>query len=431
MADTSSNSSLFSSSPGPIITGAMAMFLLILVLSPLPLGSNRDWAWPVISVFCLLLTLVILVNHSSFVWRRAEVFMLSVFAALLFWMSFQLMGLPGLLSPVTIDAFATRSELLKTLAFAGFFAATICLAGSKAQIRTMVYVVVVMGLMQALIGGAQQLLFDLSRSRGTFVNANHYAGYLEVALSLAVGLILSQSGERKLSNNPFVEFVAGPRGRLRIIIVIMVIGLIMSRSRMGNLAFLTSILLTSGVAFFYTRKVSRNMLILLGSIFLLDIIIIGNYFGLERLEERLRESPSAVVGRVGVFAYNLKIISDHPVAGVGAGAYEASMRSYRDEHLSARVTHAENDYLEFLVELGIIGALPLLLILLVGMRLQLAMLAKSDDTFIRGIAFGCLMGTVCLLIHATADVNLQIPSNGLLLVMLLALPFALDRLSRG
>lgn len=412
----------------PQLSAELILYLLILVLTPLPLGSNRDWAWPVAAVLCLLLGIVLLVSRSSFEFQRVEKVMLAAFAALCFWMLMQLTGF-GVMQPLTIDPFATKSELLKTVAYACFFTATVFVARTRSHIRLIVYVIVLMGLLQALIGSVQQLLFDLPRSRGTFASPNHYAGYLEVALSMAIGLILSQQGERKLSSNPIVEFVAGPRGRLRILIVIMVIGLIMSRSRMGNLAFLTSILITSAVAFFYTRKLSRNMIVLLGSIFLLDIAIIGNYFGLERLEERLRQSPGAVTGRVNLFNYNLDIIQDHPVAGVGGGAYETAMRDYRDQFLTARFDHAENDYLEFLVELGAIGTLPLLCLLLLGVRQQIGSLAKSDDTFVRGIAFGCVMGTVCLLIHGAGDMNLQIPSNGLLMVFMLALPFALSRVS--
>ncbi|MCH8258078.1 MAG: hypothetical protein IIA75_09310 [Proteobacteria bacterium] len=45
----------------------------------------------------------------------------------------------------------------------------------------------------------------------------------------------------------------------------------------------------------------------------------------------------------------------------------------------------------------------------------------------RGVAFGCLMGTVSLLIHSGADFNLQIPSNAALFVLLLALPQAMEK----
>ena len=86
------------------------------------------------------------------------------------------------------------------------------------------------------------------------------------------------------------------------------------------------------------------------------------------------------------------------------------------------VTNAENEYLEFFVELGLIGVLPLLIILGTGVRGQARKLGLNNDQFTRGIAFGCLMGTSSLLLHSLVDFNLQIPANALVFVLLLALP---------
>ena len=94
------------------------------------------------------------------------------------------------------------------------------------------------------------------------------------------------------------------------------------------------------------------------------------------------------------------------------------------------MTHTENDYIEILIELGIIGSLPLLIILVAGIHAQVRLLSGLVPPFERGIAFGCLAGTISILIHGTADVNLQIPSNALLLVLLLAIPVALDQASK-
>lgn len=429
MSGNGSYSALASGASKPAGNALFGLYLLVLVLAPLPLGSNRDWAWPVVSILSMVLVLGLVFNVSNLAWQQTEKVVLAAFVALMSWMLLQYTGIPGVLSPVTIDPLATRIDLLKTVGFACFFVATLLLADSRARIEMIAYTIVLLGVTQALIGSAQQLVFDLPRARGTFPNPNHYAGYLEVALAFGIGLILSRQDDPGLARHPLLDFVAGPKGRLRVLIIIMVIGLIMSRSRMGNLGFLTSILLTSAVAFHHTRHLSRNTIIMLASIFLLDVLIIGNYFGLERLEQRLRESPAAVAGRADLFDYNLRIIGDHPVTGVGAGSYETAMRAYRDEHISGRPAHAENDYLEFMAELGVIGVVPLAIILLLGVRQQVLLLACAHS-FDRGIAFGCLMATICLLFHAFGDVNLQIPSNGLMMVAMLAMPFALARVSR-
>ena len=111
--------------------------------------------------------------------------------------------------------------------------------------------------------------------------------------------------------------------------------------------------------------------------------------------------------------------------GTGAGTYEIAFTPYRDQHLEKKATHAETDYAEFLVELGLLGSLPLLLILASGLYAQIRLLRESGDDLAADLSFGCLAGTLAILIHGVTDVNLQIPSNALMFVLLLALPHAM------
>ncbi|MBT7722482.1 MAG: O-antigen ligase family protein [Gammaproteobacteria bacterium] len=210
----------------------------------------------------------------------------------------------------------------------------------------------------------------------------------------------------------------------------MVIALVMSRSRMGNIAFFSSIMITAAVAFYYTRSFSRYTAILLVSILAIDVLIISKYFGIEQLAERFRETTIVSDGRVDLLSYNLAVFKDHVWLGTGAGSYEVAFSPYRDADITRKISHTENDYIEFLIELGIIGSLPLLIILVAGLHSQVRLLGGLAHPFERGIAFGCLAGTISLLIHGTADVNLQIPSNTLLFILLLAIPIALDQASQ-
>lgn len=196
---------------------------------------------------------------------------------------------------------------------------------------------------------------------------------------------------------------------------------------MGNIGFLTSILISSGIAFYYSKKVSRGTIALIASILIIDVIIIGSYFGLERLGERFEQTSGAITGRVELHAYHAEILQDHIWVGSGAGTYEMTMPRYRDRHIHSKPTHAENDYIELLIELGFIGTLPMLLILINGIQAQISLLRLNEYHFERGIAFGCLTGTVAILIHGFGDVNHQIPANALLFVLMLALPAAIQQ----
>ena len=413
---------------------AFVIILLILIVSPWPLGSNRDWAWPALAILSGLAALTANFGIRNQLSIHHKV-VLAALGFLVCFILFQLHGIPALIEPTTQYFYGTRADLTKTIMYMGFFYATVQLVDSHDRCRMVVYLIVIIGLLQALVGGTQQLMFELPRARGSFPNPNHFAGYLEVALSLAIGAMIadrSNSGgtDSRSLRATIVDIITGPLARLRLVIIIMVIALVMSRSRMGNIAFFSSIMITAAVAFYYTRSFSRYTAILLVSILAIDVLIISKYFGIEQLAERFRETTIVSNSRVDLQSYNLTVFKDHVWLGTGAGSYEVAFSPYRDADIAKKISHTENDYIEFLIELGIIGSLPLLIILVAGLHSQVRLLGGLAHPFERGIAFGCLAGTISLLIHGTADVNLQIPSNTLLFILLLAIPIALDQASQ-
>mgnify|MGYP006073765879 FL=1 len=413
---------------------AFAIILLVLIVSPWPLGSNRDWAWPALAILCGLTALTANFGIRNQLSIHHKI-VLAAFGFLVCFMLFQLHGIPALIEPTTQYFYGTRTDLTKTIMYLGFFYATVQLVDSHDKCRIVIYLVVIIGLLQALIGGTQHLMFELPRARGSFPNPNHFAGYLEMAICLAIGaMIADRTSPGATSSRSIrattVDIITGPLARLRLVIVIMVIALVMSRSRTGNFAFFSSIMITATIAFYYTRSFSRYTAILLVSILAIDALIISNYFGLEKLAERYRETNIVSNGRIDLQHYNMAVLKDHVWLGAGAGSYEVAFSAYRDADIAGNVAHTENDYIEFLIELGIIGSLPLLIILIAGLHAQIRLLGGIAHPFERGIAFGCLAGTISLLIHGTADVNLQIPSNTLLFILLLAIPMALDQASQ-
>ncbi len=396
---------------------AYLILLLVLVVAPWPLGSNRDWAWPMLAAL-LSVSALLTLNSRPLNLNLHQRISMGAFLALGGWIVFQLLW--------TQDFYATRSEFLKTIMLLALFFVTIRVLDTRDRQETIIYLLVVIGVLQATLGGVQQLMFDLPRARGSFPNPNHFAGHLELVICLAIGAMLALQGQPK-TGRPLspVDMITGDLGRLRLAIIIMVVALVMSRSRMGNVAFFSSILITSAIAFYHTRSVNRYTVILLVSILVLDIFIVGKYFGIERLGERLAKAGTEATSRIDLQGYNARIIGDHFLTGTGAGSYETAFSQYRDAAIEKKATHAENDYAEFLVELGIIGCLPLLALLATGLHAQISLLGSMAPPFHRGIAFGCLAATISILIHGIGDVNLQIPSNSILFVTALTLPQAL------
>lgn len=413
----------------PIITKADTMpFLLILIavfIAPWPAGSNRDWAWPVLSILISLSTLGVLFQSQRLITRPLRL-MLVAFFGLIIVMCLQLWGIPGVISPMTSSYFDTRSEILKTVTLMAFAFTASQVLRSEKRVNILIYAALLTALTEALLGGTQQLLFGADRASGSFANPNHFASYLNMTICLTIGLFLAVVATPSDGNKrPLIEVLVGEAARLRGVIIILVIALVMSRSRMGNFAFLAGIAISIAIMHLYSRKLNKTAIILLASIILIDGIILGSYFGIDRLGERLKNSTEQAVMRVELQQYNFSILADNPWFGVGAGSYEIAFTPYRDAFVPKKATHAETDYMEFLVELGLTGSVALLGILLIGIFGQITLL-KNGNPHQRNIAFGCLAGTVTLLIHAIAEVNLQIPANSLLFVMLLVIPLAMS-----
>ena len=89
--------------------------------------------------------------------------------------------------------------------------------------------------------------------------------------------------------------------------------------------------------------------------------------------------------------------------------------------------HAYNDYLEFLVEYGLIGGMLLAWFLLACLLRAAGGLRDRDRAKQFGISFASLMAMVAMMIHATVDFSLHIPANAGWFVVLCLLPFTINR----
>jgi hypothetical protein len=128
--------------------------------------------------------------------------------------------------------------------------------------------------------------------------------------------------------------------------------------------------------------------------------------------------------RMGVWKDALRAARDSPVVGYGLGAFGAALPRYKTSAGELRVEHAENDYVELLVEAGSSGlVLALLSVGLVAAALGPG-LARQEDRLLRGVGTGAAAAIVALLVHGTFDFNLHIPSNALLFALSAAVALA-------
>lgn len=416
--------------------------LVLLVWLPLPIGSNRDWSVALLILVCALLGIGWAVNtlrrnRESGPTLKAGLPMLGLLLLCQAWVLVQW------LAGITVDVGSTFQSLMLGCAYALLFLLVVDLFRTRKRLSLLLATLAVSGTFQAFFGvvmtlsGVESLLLVpktsyLGDATGTFINRNHLAGYLEMTLACGIGLLLALRDERPFRWVNLLEMLLGPKARLRLALILMMIALVMSHSRMGNTAFFASLILVGGV-FLLADKANRlRNAVILASFVLLDVLIVSQYFGLQRLVDRISNTQfhSVVVDgqrveanelRDDVFAQAIPLAREHWLGGHGAGTFEVVFPRVASEEIAYHFDHAHNDYLQFIIEYGLLGSLPLLVFVLWALYQAQRAMWLRESVYRSGVGFGASVGIVALLIHSLADFNLQIPANAATYVVICAI----------
>ena len=437
----------------PANRGLFACYLALVFWVPIPLGSDRPWSWGLLDIWVFALASWWLLAHVRATLPRAPALIGARPALLLagLWLGYvwlQLLPLPPALlrllspeaarwyaaaawpaapgsAPLTLDQHATLQGAINSTAYVAFFALSLVLLDRPGRIAAAAYTLVASGFAQAMYGSITALSGGPGEvAHGGFVNRNHFAGYLELCLSLGLGvLIASLTGEvartrRQLLRN-VVAWILSPKMHLRLALLVMVVGLVLSRSRMGNTAFFVSMLATGAIGLLLSRRATRSMVILLASLVIIDVFIVGAYFGVQRVVDRIEQTRIETERNQVPLA--IGVVKDFPVFGSGLGSFYVVFPRYKDADLAPGFyDEAHNDYVQFAAEAGLVGVTLLGLLVLLSFLAALRAHRLHSDPLMRGISFGSMMGIIALMIHSWVDFNLQIPANALTFMLVLA-----------
>jgi O-antigen ligase len=199
---------------------------------------------------------------------------------------------------------------------------------------------------------------------------------------------------------------------------------------MGNTAFFSSLAIAGLIGIFLSRHATRGTVILLTSLIAIDVFIVGSWFGVEKLAQRIEQTTveskanqaqESVEDRSAAGRYGMDLVKDYPAFGTGPGSWYVTFPRYRAGEISGFYDEAHNDYVQFLAEDGAIGVG--LLGAFVAWCLAAALRAQylRRDPLMRGMSFAAIMGISAMLIHASVEFNMQIPANAMLLMVILGM----------
>jgi O-antigen ligase len=419
-----------------------ALFLLVcvaLVWVPLPAASNRVWSsmgWSsLIFVICLLWSLAYLLGRVqlSSIFRRC------------YWpigclLLVQVIVLFQWLSPIgwSTDANATFRALLLGLSYLGLFL-LILQFHSPQRIKVLLVLIFASTVFQALYGSMMVLTglelgfmipkaFFKGLATGTFVNPNHFAAYLNLGLAIGIAYLMVSvrklDGGENLIGRTLTLMMSGSLA-WRLAIIVLVVGLVMSSSRMANLAFMCALFGAAGAYMLIKRRLVVAWLVLIASVLVIDAVVVGARFGVDRLMDEVANTMADQGLRTSVLEATLPMARDFFWFGSGAGTFYSTFPLYRGDIAGSDFYfHAHNDYIEFLIELGIFGLLALAAF--VGFTLRAAYVActSSRSNWIQIAGYACFMSIVGIAIHSTADFSLRIPAYASSLMAIFAVTYS-------
>jgi O-antigen ligase len=345
-------------------------------------------------------------------------------------------GGAGAALPLSFDPYATRIVVLQLVALLVYFAAALAFIDSPRRLRLVVRLVIIFGFGLAMFGLMQHFvnpstIFWLREPKqaspfGPYINRHQFAGYMELAMGLPLGLLLARAVPRE--RMPLYAFAAALMG----------IAIVMTNSRGGMLSMVAEIVFLVLVSVRVGRESSRSeegegpkvsrvrslaLRVALAFAMVVGVVFGALYFGGEDALSRLVGTVNAAdptTGRAHFWKGTVEIIKDHPLFGTGLGAFSAVYPRYDTGNGTYRLEQAHNDYLQILSDAGAVGGLLGLLFVVWLFRKALARM-QSHDRFRRGVALGALAGCAGVLVHSFFDFTLHAMANALLFLVLAAL----------
>jgi O-antigen ligase len=330
--------------------------------------------------------------------------------------------------PISLDAGATGHGLLLAAGLVGLALLSVSAIARTSQALRAAFVLTLAGTALAVFG-------ILARSRfgsliygyievptvspfGPFVSKNHFAGYMAPLALFAVGFGLGLAGRAR--ETEWTRDRSAPGVVLALVgAMAMAIAIFVSHSRGGALAVTGGGLALAAFVFAERRRARLLAPAAAVAVALLAVVALT-------LPEEARARVSTLEGasfRVDTWRDGVRLAARSPLVGHGFAAFADAFPRMKRGHGDVRVEHAENEYVELLVEGGALGLGLAVLALILPARAIVTALRERSPLH-RGLAVGALAGLVALAAHSAFDFNLRIPSNATLAAVLASMAAA-------
>ncbi|MDE3154725.1 MAG: O-antigen ligase family protein [Acidobacteriota bacterium] len=261
---------------------------------------------------------------------------------------------------------------------------------------------------------------------GPFVNRNHFATWMVMAIPLTAGYLLAhlQARDSGPSARPSLaervtRLLTDTSGLwLAGAAVIMTVGLFASFSRSGVIGLAAAVAAGGWLARGRLQPVSNRMLRAAALVLIAALVAFAN---VTYLATRFSLTMSDGSGhRLDIWRDTLPVIRDFWLTGTGAGTYSTAMLIYQTVDRSVFFNQAHDHYLQVAAEGGLLVVLPVLIALAGLVRAARRSLA-ADRTPRYWIRAGAAAGLCGVAVQSLWETGLCIPANAVLCAVLAAM----------
>ncbi len=263
---------------------------------------------------------------------------------------------------------------------------------------------------------------------GPFINRNHFAGWMLMALPLvfgySCGLLSEAGGGPRRAGRQWLHWLWTVDAHrvfvLAVAALVMGLALVVTGSRSGLGAFALGM---AALAVLMWRRLPAGRARLAAAGYVV-VVVVGAvaWAGLNQTIDRFAPASRDLNSRMAAWRDTITIIQGFPWTGVGMGAYGDAMLVYQTGSREVQYLQAHNDYLQLAAEGGLLVGLPAVVLLAVVLRqIQHRLRTGHDSPVVEWIRAGAVGGLVGMAVQSTVEFSLHMPGNSVLFVVLLAL----------
>jgi hypothetical protein len=307
---------------------------------------------------------------------------------------------------------------------------------SISGVRPIVQAITIVGVVLALVGIIQRPLFTgkiyglwtpiSGRDPfGPFVNKNHFAGWMLMALPLTLALIGGAVARalrgRDLTMRARILWLSSPDASRILLWVgaatLMALSLILTMSRSGiGIGAIVAVAAAFGMLR-GTDSQARRM----GGLSILAVVVAGvvAWTGADVIAARFSAIDWGQLGnRKGAWLDAIDIARRYPLTGTGFNTYTVAALFYQRHDLFWHYAQAHNDYLQLAAEGGLLLVLPTAACVVAFIVAVRRRFREDTSISVSWLRAGAVTGLLAIALQDMVDFSLQMPGNAFLFAVI-------------